>query len=218
MDTVELFFLIQFLKGRGLWDILQLILICMEEKLKECEFIFPAITITTHDFFYNFFYSDGKSSRVGVQDPSIYLSLIKPEEDIEYRQLYPDGIYSHLCDQCATILQDWRETCNFQYYVESPPIDDETCFDPDCSIKYPHITTFGVFKYKKGGGEIRYSMSIDLLSSLKHDCFTYGWRDIILRVFGIGMILFDIKNEGKCGIYYSPIVQEQFQKKLLSKK
>ena len=36
--------------------------------------------------------------------------------------------------------------------------------------------------------------------------------------FGIGMILFDIKKEGKCGIYYSPIVQEQFQKKLLSKK
>ena len=217
MNTVKLFFLIKLLKGLELWDILQLILICMEEKLKECEFIFPAITITTHDIPYDIFYGHSKISRLGVQDPKIYLSLIKPEEDIEYRPLYADWMYSHLCSKCATIFQEWRRTCICED-IESPPIDDETCDDQDCGIKEPHIMTFGVFKYKKGGGEIRYSMSIDLLSSLKHDCFTYGWRYIILRVFGIGMILFDIKKEGKCGIYYSPIVKKQFQENLLKKK
>ena len=177
--------------------------------MKECEFIFPPITITTHDFHYDFFY--GYSKRVGVQDPRKYLPLIKPKEDIECRPLYTGWKYSHLCSKCATIFEEWRETYICED-LESPPIDDETCDDRDCGIKNPHIITFGVYEYKKDTGETRYSMSIDLLASLKHDCFTYGWRYIILRVFRIGKILFDIKKEGKCGIYYSSSVKKKFLK------
>ena len=216
MNIVELFFLINLLKQFELWDILYFILNCMEDKLKECEFIFPAITLTTQDLYYDFFYSDSKRSRLGVQDPRIYLSLIKSEEDIKCRPLYPDGIYSHLCGKCKSIFQEWRETCICED-LDSPSIDDESCNNEQCSIKDQHIITIGVYKYKNRSGEIRYSMSIDLFKFLKHDCSKYGWRYIILRVFRIGRVLFDIKKEGKCGIYYSSSVKKKFLKQLSTK-